>query len=121
MDHRARVYSFYDRLHSNIAQCSMLTRQHGSPKDRESLPYREQGQGERTSVPSSGLGDDPRATAHRGGMVLRANETASWLMAGARASLPTAIQKTSLTTRRLASSRRVGCFRSIINVETGRA
>jgi hypothetical protein len=69
-------------LHGNIAQCVMLTRQHGSPKDRESLPYREQVQGERTSVPSSGVGDDPRATAHRGRMVLRATATASWLIAG---------------------------------------
>ncbi|WP_210250986.1 hypothetical protein, partial [Bradyrhizobium cytisi] len=25
-------YTFYDRLHGNIAQCVMLTRQHGSPK-----------------------------------------------------------------------------------------
>jgi hypothetical protein len=56
----------------------MLTWQHGSLKDRESLLFHEQVQGERTSVPSSGVGDDPRATTHRGRMVLRA--TASRLI-----------------------------------------
>jgi hypothetical protein len=33
-----RAYSFYDRLHGNIAQCVMLTRQHRSPIHRGNLP-----------------------------------------------------------------------------------
>jgi hypothetical protein len=32
------AYSFYDRLHGNIARCVMLTRQHGSLKHRGNLP-----------------------------------------------------------------------------------
>jgi hypothetical protein len=88
-----RAYSFYDRLHGNIARCVMLTRQHRSPKDRENLPYHERVQGERTSVPSSGLGTDPHATAHRGGMVLRATETASRLIAGAARLSPNSISE----------------------------
>jgi hypothetical protein len=115
----ALAYSFHDRLHGNIAQCVMLTRQHRSPKDRESLPYHERVQGERTPC------------RHQGWATIRVPQriAAEWFcaqrrrgsFAGARASLPTEMPKMFPITRRLASRRRVGRFRSIINIETGRA
>lgn len=109
------TYSFYDRLHGNIAQCVMLTWQHRSPKDRESLPCHEQVQGERTSVPSSGVATIRvrlRTAAERFCAQRRRGS-----FAGARASLPTAIPKMFPITRRLAGRRRARRFRSIVNVE----
>jgi len=86
-----RAYIFYDRLHGNIARCVMLTRQHRSLKDRESLPHRERAQGERTSVPSSGVDTNPHATAHRGGNCAVARRQRA-------RTLPTAKPKKSLVT-----------------------
>ncbi|WP_156947095.1 hypothetical protein [Bradyrhizobium sp. WSM3983] len=107
MESRPRACSFHDRLHGNIAHRVMLTQQHRSPKDRESLPYREWVQGERTSVPSSGVDDDPRAIAQRGWMVLCAAETAWWLIARARMLLNSVSEKVSdhSTPRRPAARR----------------
>ncbi|MBK3663675.1 hypothetical protein JJE66_20930 [Bradyrhizobium diazoefficiens] len=108
------AYSFYDRLHSNIAQCVMLTRQHRSPKDRESLPYHERAQGERTSVPSSGVGADPHAKAHRGEMVLRAAHR------NGESDSPDNSNSATVSDHASPAAGRVGRFRSIINDETGR-
>jgi hypothetical protein len=57
------------------------------------------------------VGADPHATAHRGGMILRAAQAALPLIADASAFLPTSISQMNLVTRRLAGRRRVGRFR----------
>jgi hypothetical protein len=67
------------------------------------------------------VGADPHATAHRGGLMLRAVEAALPLIADASAFLPTSISQMNLTAQRLTGRRRVGRFRSIIHDETGRA
>ena len=105
-----RDYSFYDRLHSNIARCVMLTRQHRSLKHRESPPSCERVQGERTSVPSSGVDADPCAIAHRGGMALRAADAVLAPTRGARALSPNSNVRDHAAAPRLKAARRALSF-----------